>query len=196
MEAPPRTNLFKKLLAAQKATKAVTKDSTNSYMRYKYASAEAMVEEAKRCLNESGLVLTLVKKYVRASVNGGTELVQELLLADPDTGETLPMETAMAVVIDKGKPADKSEAATATFDLGYFLRSVVLLSREDPETAVDARDDRNVPDQNKLIEELKAAIVAAKTRDDLVSVRERANQHGVVPAIKEPFTAKFQALSA
>lgn len=188
-------NLLAALLSAQKAAEPVIKDGNNTFMRYKYATAEAMMEEAKRCLNQAGLVLALVAKTVQASANGGTELVQKLLLAHPESGESMELTTTMAIVIDKGKAADKAEAATATFDLGYFVRSLLLLVRDEAE-AVNARDDRKLPDQATVIAELKASIASAKVRDDLAPIRAKATELGLAPAIKDAYTAKFQELAA
>lgn len=186
-------HLFSALLSAQRSAKAVAKEATNAFMKYKYATAESMVEEAKLHLNNAGLVLLLVEKTVQPSANGGTELVQKFVLAHPESGEAMDLKTSMAVVIDKGKPADKSEASTATFDLGYFMKSLVLLVREDAETAVDARDDRAAPDQTKLVADLNARIAACKDMDALKALGTEAKNAGVTPGVMEAYKAKFQA---
>lgn len=188
-------NLYAALLKAQQSVQPVSKDGNNKFMGYRYATAEDMVAQAKLALNNAGLVLTLVRKTVRESANGGTELFQELVLAHPDSGEAMELNTAMAVVIDKGKVADKAEAATATFDLGYFVKSMLLMIREDATTSIDARDDTKAPDQKAVIADLKTAIEAAKSRDEVRKIGAKATELGLTGSIKGEYTAKYKSFA-
>lgn len=134
------------LVAAQAAARAVAKDAQNTFHRYKYASAEAIIAEAREALAASGLALmTVLRRFVAAAPDapGGVIGRVELhYLLVHTSGETLPIESSTPVIPEKGRPADKAEAAAVTQDLAYLLRGLLLLPRDDDAAAIDARDDR------------------------------------------------------
>lgn len=146
------------LLAAQKKAQAVAKDSTNAFHRYKYASAEALIEEARQALIEAGLIVSQQRwMFVAGSDNldppgrdesGGARCVGHMKITYRIRceAETEDNDTEVAVIVEKGRPLDKAQKAALTLDLGYFLRGLLLLPREDPDLAVDQRDDRPKPE--------------------------------------------------
>lgn len=139
------------LIAAQQAAQGVTKDSKNEFHRYKYASSEAIIEEARAALSSAGLaVLTLGWK---PSEDKTTMCVRYRLLAL--SGELLDFECSTAIVPEKGRPQDKAEATALTYSLGYFLRGLLLLPRVDAEHEVDKRNDTG--------KEAKPAVPAAES---------------------------------
>lgn len=142
--------MTERLVAAQLAAQAVAKQSVNSYMKYRYASAEAMIEEARGALSASGLALiTAGWVFVRndaaatsAIDNPGHVGLMRVHYALLCPAERLDFHCDTAVIVDKGRPLDKAQATALTYNLGYFLRGLLLLPREDAENSVDARDDR------------------------------------------------------
>lgn len=192
-ESTTNTNLWQALLRAQQSAKSVTKDGTNKHLGAKYASAEAIVEVAKQALNDQGLVPVPISRRSQGSAVGTTELEVKFKLVHAPTGEFEVFETTMAVVAKTGMPADKAEAATDTYNLGYWLKNLVMMVRDDPETAVDARVDTEpvVVAVNPVVTSMLARIAAAKTMPELNVVRDEAKKASLVPAIKPAFEAKY-----
>lgn len=130
------------LVKAQAAVKAVEKDSTNSFHKYKYASSDDMVAEARRAMTGAGLACSrigwteqpvtehaparLLVHYMLTSVEG------ECMFLPPVSVPVLP---------EKGRPEDKAEAAALTYSHGYLVLGLLQMARVD-EGSPDQRDDR------------------------------------------------------
>jgi pyruvate/2-oxoglutarate dehydrogenase complex dihydrolipoamide acyltransferase (E2) component len=65
------------------------------------------------------------------------------LLVHHETGQSIEVGESLAVVANGGRPDDKAEAAAKTMALGYLLRSLLLIPRDDEaaELAIDQRQD-------------------------------------------------------
>lgn len=133
------------LVQAQKAARAVEKGSTNSFHKYNYASAEAIITEAKAALAEAGLAL------VRADVERGEyagpgDIKQQEMIVSyvlyHECGENQQFVSRGTVVVERGRTVDKAENTALTNMLAYFLRDLLLLPRVPPGTETDAREDR------------------------------------------------------
>ena len=133
------------LVAAQQQAQAVAKSSENTFHRYKYASAEALIAEAREALANHGLaVMPLEWAVVPVTDIAGVAskvVVTYLLLHEAGASVTAKCETS--ILPEKGRPQDKAEATALTYNLGYYLRGLLLLPREDPALSVDGRDDRH-----------------------------------------------------
>jgi hypothetical protein len=139
--------LSKALAAAQQQCRAVAKDSVNSYHRYRYTSAEAIITEAKAALADSGLALLPVEQTINGSDGNGAgryELVRMFLLLH-SSGQCLPLRSAWPVVPEKGRPLDKAAGAAATLSLAYLLRDLLLMPRVNSEDDVPGRRDAGQP---------------------------------------------------
>lgn len=139
MNAPENVELYKALIQAQKAAKPVEKDSTNEYHKYRYASAEDVITEARACLNGAGLAVfpissSLAREGDRCNVYVSYRVVHE-------TGKFVDMSSTTPVVPEKGRPDDKALAGALTYSLAYFLRGLLLLPRVEEGTDVDKRAD-------------------------------------------------------
>lgn len=132
----PGAALWKALIAAQRHAQAVGKASTNTFHHYKYASAEAIIEEARDALTHAGVMVATVGWQ-----SAGDRMVVTYLIAH-ESGETLVAESSTPIVPDKGRPLDKAEATALTANLGYFLRGLLLLPRVDQHEEMNNRDDR------------------------------------------------------
>jgi len=139
--ANARKGIYGALVAAQRAAKAVDKGSVNSFHRYKYASAEAIIEEAREALSSAGLAVYAAEWHVSRAEGAAHAAVRVVYVVAHESGESLTCETETSVVEEKGRPADKAEATALTYSLGYFLRSLLLLPRVEPGSEVDQRDD-------------------------------------------------------
>jgi len=138
------------LVAAQRHAQAVAKASKNSFHGYKYASAEALIEESRAALGEAGLAVMPVNWVVVpvTDLEGVKSKVQVTYMLVHESGASVTATTETSVLPEKGRPQDKAEATALTYNLGYYLRGLLLLPREE-ESSVDARDDRQFQPASK-----------------------------------------------
>ncbi len=144
-----------RLVSAQKTAQAVAKDSVNRFHNYKYASAEAVIEEARGALTDAGLALFvswwLFHEREGASVNSpekgspaqccGDVQVHYVLASEDGEERAFPGVTT-PVILEVGRPLDKAQATALTYNMAYFLRGLLLLPREEEDASPDRRDDR------------------------------------------------------
>ena len=134
------------LVTAQKLMKPVTKDSTNAFHRYQYASAEDVITAARVALNGAGLALVrswrIESNEIGIWLHSHFQLVFEGSPMPIDLGNST---NAFPIIEDKGRPLDKALAGALTTSLAYYLRDLLLIPKQD-ENQVDKRDDtRHVP---------------------------------------------------
>ena len=157
-------NLATALVAAQQSAQAVAKGSKNEFHKYKYASAEAIIEEARGALSSSGLALMAMGWRIEGDKIHVSYRLYHL------SGENLDIATETTVVPDKGRPADKAEATALTYNLSYVLRALLLLPRVDPASEVDARNDGKAA--NTPTAEGAPAAAPTPTTEHMASVKE------------------------
>jgi hypothetical protein len=202
------SSLAAALVAAQKDADAVSKSSKNTFHGYKYASAEALIAEARESLSENGLALMPVCwKIVPSEVAGpSSKIVVDYLLMH-EAGDTRALQFETSVIPEKGRPQDKAEAAALTLNLGYTLRGLLLLPREDETASVETRDDRpksnapttmqqpttvvagNVPALSPAMAEGLLKLGSANNTGELTSIREWAKSNGL--GEDQSFRAEF-----
>lgn len=127
------------LLAAQKALPSVGKDAKNSFHHYSYVSAEAMIGACRDALHGAGLTVRRAGWKFDGTPEGGI-VNSTFVLSHGPTGESVSDEIAWICVPEKGRPIDKAMAGALTSSLGYYLRDLLLVPRED-ENEMDKRDD-------------------------------------------------------
>lgn len=179
---PVPANLAGALALAQQKCGAVKKDARNTHHGYSYASAEAVIAEAKRALADTGLALVPSEQSLERLEGGGYELVRKFLLLHV-SGESLVLGCAWPVIEERGRPVDKATAISATASLSYMLRDLLLMPRVKAEEDMAGRAD---------------AKPAAKSARDLAAEREAAKatpapvqaQAPAVPAKEQPFPPK------
>lgn len=134
---------------------AVEKTAENTYHRYKYASAEGLISEARGALAAEGLCV--FPRWWKLKPHAGLEQrtgsdgkslppgyfadVEVLYIVAHADGASMECEAITPVICEKGRPEDKALAGALTYSLGYFLRALLLLPRVDEENDVDQRDD-------------------------------------------------------
>lgn len=147
--AMTQAKLAAALVAAQAAARAVAKDATNTFHRYRYASAESIIEEARSALSGAGLSVSVSKAEI-LRLGEGTDVyyyLEAVYLLEHASGESRPVHTTVPIVPEKGRPLDKALAAARTYSLGYLLRDLLLLPRVEEGADVDQRDDRPRPER-------------------------------------------------
>lgn len=142
-----------RLVNAQMAMKGVTKDSRVAFgnQRYAYTSAEDMIGACREALLSAGLAM--FRSWTIQHSEAGSFVLSTFTLAYPGGSHVVGDLVPFPIVSTNGKGEDKSVATALTSSLGYFLRDLLLVPKEDdaaqtvkaPE--MDARDDRTiVPD--------------------------------------------------
>lgn len=136
--------LYAALARAVAKAQAVAKGSENSFHRYKYASAEALIEEARGALAAEGISVMPISSALspHAGESGHfANVVVTYRVAHKDGG-SVDCNASTPAIREKGRPEDKAVATALTYSLGYFLRTLLMLPRVDAEHDVDQRDDR------------------------------------------------------
>ena len=158
--APAHPTIAGALAAAILDAAAVEKTSRNDFHRYAYASAEAILAEARGALAKHGLVATWSARTLDMQRAASIELagrrgaqtlhiyailvgVVRVSHAHSDGALDIPVE--WPVCLEPGKNADKAVAAAQTSALSYVLRDVLLLPRVAEGEDIQARHDEVEP---------------------------------------------------
>jgi hypothetical protein len=128
------------LIAAQRDLKAVHKGSENAFHRYRYASAEDMMSACRQALHAQGLAARSTRWSIESDETHRWVVASYELIHESGEVEQYPMATKWPFQEEKGRPLDKALAGALTSSLGYWLRSLLLVPRDDEE--MDKRDDR------------------------------------------------------
>lgn len=131
------------LVNAQQNVKAALKTSENSFHKYKYASAEEVLIVGREALNDNGLAMLPVNEDFQVispiddKCGGAVALVRCRYLIVHESGASYEFSTDVPVVPERGKtsgwsrPADKATFGARTEALGYALRDLLLIPRQD-----------------------------------------------------------------
>ncbi len=123
----PPGGLAAALARAIARSHAVAKDATNAHMRYQYASAEAVLEEARAALAAEGIALLPAASSVEWHSETAGVLKRTYVLMFG--AEALSATQEWPVLCDRGRPQDKAAASALTTSLAYWLRDLLLLPR-------------------------------------------------------------------
>ena len=136
-----KQNLASALLAAQQALPSVGKDSQfkGGTYGYSYTSSETMIAACRTVLHGAGLVLRRAGWTFEGTPDGGI-VKSQFVLTHPASGESITDEVAWVAVPRGQQPIDKAMAGALTASLGYALRDLLLVPRED-ENEMDRQDD-------------------------------------------------------
>jgi hypothetical protein len=178
-------NLASALLAAQKALPSVGKDAKNSFHHYAYVSAEAMIGACRDALHGAGLTVRRAGWKFDGSVEGGI-VNSTFVLTHGPTGESVSDEIAWICVPEKGRPIDKAMAGALTSSLGYYLRDLLLVPRED-ESEMDRRDDRTY--EPRKAAPAPARLAPRPAQQDAPQAAPAPKATPTPPKAKEPATA-------
>ncbi len=141
------------LVKAQQNVKAALKTSENSFHKYKYASAEEVLIVGREALNENGLaMLPMAEDFttiqpIDDKCGGAVALVKCKYVVVHESGASYEFSTDVPVVPERGKssgwsrPADKATFGARTEALGYALRDLLLIPRQDAQD-VSGRADK------------------------------------------------------
>jgi len=184
----PKTSLASALLAAQSALPSVGKDSKNSFHHYNYTSSEAMIGACRAVLHGAGLVLRRAGWKFDGTAEGGV-VTSQFILSCPVSGESVTDEVGWVAIPEKGRPIDKALAGALTASMGYYLRDLLLVPRED-ENEMDKRDDRTF-EPRKVSPRTETTTVANKSSGNAPARQAQQDAPSSISAPKAaPNTAK------
>lgn len=148
MSEIPNGELAAALALAISSAGAVEKDAANTFHRYRYASAEAVIAEARGALAAHGLALVPTASGVDwvggdSPPHGWLARTWTLVHAG---GGSMPLQQRWPIVVERGRPPDKAVAAADTAGLAYMLRDLLLLPRVEEGTGLDD-DSRDRPQE-------------------------------------------------
>lgn len=152
----PDAALFAALAKAQGMAKLVEKDARNQFHKYNYASAEAMITEAKAALSACDLAVIpselIAQEPMPLEAESGAKavLIAEWFVVHSGGGRHV-VHCRWPVIPEKGRPLDKALAAARTASLGYLLRDLLQLPRVEEGTDLDhdSRDQHRAPPQRQ-----------------------------------------------
>jgi hypothetical protein len=135
-------NLASALLAAQQALPSVGKDSQfkGGTYGYAYTSSETMIAACRTVLHGAGLTLRRAGWKFEGTPEGGGLVTSQFILTHAGSGESVTDEVAWVAVPRGQQPIDKAMAGALTASMGYYLRDLLLVPRED-ENEMDRQDD-------------------------------------------------------
>lgn len=191
-EEQPRS-LAQRLMDAQKALPSVGLDSYNQHHKYKYTSSEAMIGACRAALHLNGLVLRRGGWTYDGTQEGGL-VKSNFHLCCGETAECYLDEITWVAVPGPGRPIDKAIASALTASLGYYLRDLLLVPRED-EAEMDKRDDTKYEPRKAPQAAPAPAPAPARrtTRADIKAEQEppAAPKEAPAPAPAAPKDGKF-----
>ncbi len=150
---PSLAPLYAALARAIGRAGGVDKDAKNSFHGYKYASAEGLIAEAREALASEELAVfssswqVIDRERENAAALGYFADVAVIYTVAHSSGAAMVCNATTPVISEKGRPEDKAVATALTYNLGYFLRGLLLLPRVDADHDADQRDDRNYEPQ-------------------------------------------------
>lgn len=162
------TNIAKKLVAVMAECAYVAKNGLNSFHKYKYATAEDVLQKVNEALTKNKIASTVVPELIEftdvTNLKGNTEHLAtvkvEITLIDSDSGDEIKI-----YGIGSGQDAgDKAvmKAQTAATKYAYML-SFCIATGDDPEADVKTDENNYLEAQSVLIKQ-KAAVNKAKVK--------------------------------
>lgn len=136
--------LSKAVATARDHCKMAAKDGWNDYHKFKYSTADGVIETAKEALAFTGVAIIPHKQKMSILMVGNTAIyaLDRTWLLCHSSGECVPMVLeGWPVIPEKGRPLDKALAVALTTSLSYLLRDLLQMPRGD-EAEMNARDDR------------------------------------------------------
>ena len=143
-KATKPTTLAQALAQAQASVSRVLKEDANSFHRYQYASAEALMQAWTEASAPVGLSLIRLSQSRNKDDDGQRWLISEWVLMH-QSGEKISLVDEWPIVPERGRPLDKAIASAKTSSLGYLLRDLMVAPRVLPGDDMDdsARDAAN-----------------------------------------------------
>jgi len=166
--------IAKALTAAILETEALGKESFNNWHKYAYTSMESILDAGRKAMAKHGLSARRCGYRVDWERAENNEPIAGILhnrfVLEHSSGEIKITEAEWPFYTEKGRTIEKALAGALTTSLGYWIRDLLLLPRQDaPEPKMDEQDDRDyTPPPRKHAERPKAESEAPKPAPETI----------------------------
>ena len=182
-------NIYKKLFELQQEFKS-KKDNFNSFGKYSYRNAEAMLTTLKPMLNDKGLVLIFKEELVNNSFMKSTARLIEV-----ETGEEISTECVTAIDLDlKGMSSAQSTGATISYLRKYLMGGLFAVDEGKDADSMDTTNFNKPKTTEDKISNILNQIIECKTIEELTDLWKQIGDWTKNEIIKATFTSKKQMI--
>ena len=182
-------NIYKKLFELQQEFKS-KKDNFNSFGKYSYRNAEAMLTTLKPMLNEKGLVLIFKEELVNDSFMKSTARLIEV-----ETGEEISTECVTAIDLDlKGMSSAQCTGATISYLRKYLMGGLFAVDEGKDADSMDTTNFNKTKTTEDKISDILQQISECNTIEDLTDLWGKLKNWTKNETIKTAFTTKKQMI--
>ncbi len=182
-ETKPTAALYAALAKAQAACAGTEKKSSNAHHRYKYASAEDMIDAATQAMAPNDLWLVCTSA-VPDDLSAPKAMTVMYLLGHASGDSMVLGPSSLTTHPDRGRPGDKAVTTCLTYLQAYCIRGILNVPRVEEGTERDSQDDAMI--QAYASEQQKARVKAetaarkehAKKQKTLKAKGELVNTNG------------------
>jgi len=129
------------MVQAARALREIKKDGNNTFHKYQYATAEAVLDACRTALAAGGMAVD-ASEWDIVSAGENTFMLHQTMRIVHESGECRRRKIVWPVVPERGRPLDKAVAVALTASLAYAVRGMLLAPRGIGEPDMSARDDR------------------------------------------------------
>ena len=182
-------SIYKKLFELQQEFKS-KKDNFNSFGKYSYRNAEAMLTTLKPMLNDKGLVLIFKEELVNDNFMKSTARLIEV-----ETGEEISTECITAIDLDlKGMSSAQSTGATISYLRKYLMGGLFAVDEGKDADSMDTTNFNKPKTTEDKISNILNQIIECKTIEELTDLWKQIGDWTKNEIIKATFTSKKQMI--
>ena len=181
--------IYKKLFELQQEFKS-KKDNFNSFGKYSYRNAEAMLTTLKPMLNDKGLVLIFKEELVNNSFMKSTARLIEV-----ETGEEISTECVTAIDLDlKGMSSAQCTGATISYLRKYLMGGLFAIDEGKDADSMDTTNFNKTKTTENKVSDILNQISECQTIEELTDLWNRLKSWTNNETVKTAFTAKKQMI--
>ena len=182
-------NIYKKLFELQQEFKS-KKDNFNSFGKYSYRNAEAMLTTLKPMLNDKGLVLIFKEELVNDNFMKSTAR-----LIDIESNEEISTECVTAIDLDlKGMSSAQCTGATISYLRKYLMGGLFAIDEGKDADSMDTTNFNKPKTTEDKISDILQQISECNTIDDLTDLWGKLKNWTKNETIKTAFSTKKQMI--
>ena len=182
-------NIYKKLFELQQEFKS-KKDNFNSFGKYSYRNAEAMLTTLKPMLNDKGLVLIFKEELVNDNFMKSTARLIEV-----ETGEEISTECVTAIDLDlKGMSSAQCTGATISYLRKYLMGGLFAIDEGKDADSMDTTNFNKPKTTENKVSDILNQISECQTIEELTDLWNRLKSWTNNETIKTAFSTKKQMI--
>ena len=181
--------IYKKLFELQQEFKS-KKDNFNSFGKYSYRNAEAMLTTLKPMLNDKGLVLIFKEELVNDNFMKSTAR-----LIDIESNEEISTECVTAIDLDlKGMSSAQCTGATISYLRKYLMGGLFAIDEGKDADSMDTTNFNKPKTTEDKISDILNQIIKCQTIEELTALWKQIGDWSKNETIKIAFTSKKNRL--